>query len=254
MQIKILTFQYANNYGAILQCYALARILRGFGHEVEILDVLPVKKNKSIKTQISQFILSRPFKTFKRKYLPPFTRSFSSFRELQLMAPPADCYIVGSDQVWNPQITQENLAIYFLDFLPEKTIRLSYAASFGLDKWPLPLRETEISTALAQFRSISVREKSAIQICRETFHTDAVQVLDPTLLLRDYDHLLPASKTRKKPFVVTYKFERDNSWYTFINQVSTELQTPLLCINDNKPKLKAVSSRITSIPDWIASI
>ena len=38
MKIGILTFHRAHNYGAVLQCYALQEVLKGMGHDVEVID------------------------------------------------------------------------------------------------------------------------------------------------------------------------------------------------------------------------
>lgn len=41
MKIGILTFHWATNYGAVLQCYALQEYLREQGHDVEIINYKP---------------------------------------------------------------------------------------------------------------------------------------------------------------------------------------------------------------------
>lgn len=37
MKIGILTYHYAHNYGAVLQCYALQEYLSSLGHTVKII-------------------------------------------------------------------------------------------------------------------------------------------------------------------------------------------------------------------------
>ena len=41
MKIGITTFQWSNNYGAVLQAYALQSFLQERGHLVEIVDYRP---------------------------------------------------------------------------------------------------------------------------------------------------------------------------------------------------------------------
>lgn len=43
MKIGILTFHWSDNYGAVLQCYALQEYLKSQGHEVEIINYTPLK-------------------------------------------------------------------------------------------------------------------------------------------------------------------------------------------------------------------
>ena len=66
----------------------------------------------------------------------------------------------------------------------------SYAASFGLSSWQFDRERTEKLRVLAKrFRSISVREKDAIELCRDNLNIEANWVLDPTMLLSKNDYI-----------------------------------------------------------------
>jgi hypothetical protein len=41
MNIGIITFHRAHNYGAVLQCYALSQVLKHMGNDVEVIDYYP---------------------------------------------------------------------------------------------------------------------------------------------------------------------------------------------------------------------
>ena len=41
MKLAIVTFHWANNYGALLQAYGLRRTLEKMGHSVQFLDYAP---------------------------------------------------------------------------------------------------------------------------------------------------------------------------------------------------------------------
>ena len=43
MKCEILTFQFAHNYGAVLQCYALKKKIMSYGAEVNVSDFVPPK-------------------------------------------------------------------------------------------------------------------------------------------------------------------------------------------------------------------
>ena len=45
MRIAIVTFHSSQNYGAVLQCYALQTVLIEMGHDIEIIDRLFDKFN-----------------------------------------------------------------------------------------------------------------------------------------------------------------------------------------------------------------
>ncbi|WP_264080436.1 polysaccharide pyruvyl transferase family protein [Fusobacterium pseudoperiodonticum] len=81
-------------------------------------------------------------------------------------------------------------------------------ASFGVDFWEgkEPLT-SEVKTLMKKFDSISVREESGIDICRETFGVDeAVNVLDPTLMLNREDYEAIINKTKNLKYEVKEKY------------------------------------------------
>ncbi len=86
----------------------------------------------------------------------------------------------------------------FLDFVKGQNVkRLSYAASFGTDKWEFTPQQTAICSPLAQkFDLVTVREGSGVKLCKDHLGVNAVHVLDPTMLLtkEDYISLIEAEK------------------------------------------------------------
>ena len=130
-----------------------------------------------------------------------------------------DAFVVGSDQVWRLRYSI-NIPSFFFSFLPDDKIRLSYAASFGISNNDYGHRLTETCKKLLDnFSAVSVREKSAVDLCKKEFGVDAVSVLDPTLLLtkNDYQQLIERDKVKgipSKPFLLLYildcNVEKDN--------------------------------------------
>lgn len=174
MKIGILTFHWAQNYGAVLQCYALKCKLEEMGHDVYIIDRIP-KYRGFLRKLYHRFSYKYwgawiPFSRFNRYVLIPKTRT----EEL-------DAVVVGSDQVWRWNLMGYT---YFLDFVDgSKTRKYAYAASFGLSHWTDNGLDTErVRALLNEFRAISVRERTGVKICREQFGVEAQLVMDPTLL------------------------------------------------------------------------
>lgn len=48
MNIGILTFHWATNYGAVLQCYALQSYLTSIGHNVKVINYKPRQYDESL--------------------------------------------------------------------------------------------------------------------------------------------------------------------------------------------------------------
>ena len=230
MKIGILTFHRAYNYGAILQAFALQKKLLSLGYDSEIIDYLSVKKQKqtklfsyktnmSVKQNLTNFVKdfyrkkkNRNFDLFMLEEMQLSKKSYSSFEEMAKLdnSGEYDVYIVGSDQVWN---SKNNLRdkTFLLSFVSDNNKRCSYAASIGSD-----ILDTEMtalySEEIKKFRVLSVRERSAIEKYDFLKQNNAIEVLDPTLLLEKSDYEKIASKrkvTQKYAFIYTIANDRN---------------------------------------------
>ena len=214
MKIGIVTFWWSqDNYGQLLQCYALQKYLRNAGHDAYLIRYDP--RGDYIKTPIwrkilkafnpvklSKYLLNRKrmfddvhekinnprkFDEFRNKYIKQSERIYHSYNELVDNPPEADMYITGSDQVWNTFGVPIERAInvikaYLLDFGNSSIKRFAYAASFGKDE--LDKASMEIfMPLLKKFDYISVREKSGLNICKQCGIDNVEWVPDPTMLL-----------------------------------------------------------------------
>lgn len=209
MKIGILTQQLHNNYGGILQNYALQQVLKGIGHDVETIDweyktpsyiqtlwnlrqrfyhiidksvVLPHYTPSARET----IVISHHTHHFIKKYIsvcPQKAYSLSNFGEIG-RSQEYEAYVVGSDQVWRPSYNAFQPAM-FLSFAENVHVkRVAYAASFGTDSWEFTPAMTEVCSRLAKkFDLITVREKSGVELCRDYLGVEAMSVLDPTMLL-----------------------------------------------------------------------
>ncbi len=103
------------------------------------------------------------FSAFRQKNLPITKQSFHSSKELEAIGDEYDFYICGSDQIWNPQITAGVDPAFFLEFVKDDRKKVSFAPSVALDH----LSEYQIAAMIgymSSFRSLSVREQTAIDI------------------------------------------------------------------------------------------
>lgn len=239
MKIGILTFHWANNYGAVIQTYALLSKLKELGHEAYIIDRRMVYKGILRKLyhkfSYEHFFSWRKFWKDSDTFLQPKTKTYTSHDELvkKFYKENFDAVIVGSDQVWRWKLIGLN---YFFDFITDnKTKRYSYAASFGLNEWHGTEEDRNaISELLKKLNRISVREESGVKICKETFGVDAELVLDPTLLHTGYFYeqtLLKNHNRQQSGKVVSYILGKNNKkqvkeiaeWAKSINLKHNEL-------------------------------
>lgn len=214
MKAIILTFSKEDNRGANLQAYALSSYLKKKGFSVDFLDIQLPGKKINFKGRILQNVNKYLAGRFRKKNEFTFTKKYYTLDELKLNPPKADLYIVGSDQVWNTEITNSlDPRIYFLTFLPDRVRKIAYAASFGRNKWAITAFDSEIKQSLHTFHAISVREDSGIVICNEKFDIDNVEcVLDPTLLLDDksLESLLPNNRLVRNQIFGYYLYRNES--------------------------------------------
>lgn len=224
MKIGILTQPLQNNYGGLLQNYALQQVLKEMGHNPVTLDYksrsLPAWYELLCRSKgIVRHIIS-PKNNPKPKYRPTNdeldiieqnTRRFinrsinrtnkciggEDFKK-EVENRGIEALIVGSDQCWRPLYNAyiEEMFLQFAESLPIKK-RVAYAASFGTSTWEYSPTLTEQCAHLAKkFDLVTVREKSGIDLCREHLGVEAIHVLDPTMLLNkeNYISLVEAEK------------------------------------------------------------
>lgn len=248
MKIGILTLPLRNNYGGIIQTYALQMVLRNMGHEVFLIrdkDVykLPLWKVpfSFVKRVLFKYILRKKdaIGVFHEKTIP--TRSFidtyiqnKKITKVVRDHKNIDAIIVGSDQVWRPKYNNRKIENAYLSFAKEWDIkRIAYAASFGTDKWEYTDEQTENCKKLLQlFETVSVREIGGINLCKNYFKVNAQLVLDPTMLL-DASHYLSlierAQIKRSGGNFLMYVLDDDETIEKIKQKTSTVLRlTPFL--------------------------
>lgn len=276
--IAILTFQSSNNYGALLQCYALCETLIKMGKEVSIINLnkeyikdledLPfLPKNKLlIKKYINNKFFQSEFDVFRNKFLKDkFTKKLNSIKELDDFADKFDAVIVGSDQVWRYAYTKKTLKSFFLKFVSENTKKISYAASFGFDFFEGDKSlSLEIKNLLKRFNAVSVREDKGVEICKTEFDVDAVHVLDPVFLKSSLDYKKLINKNEKiinQPYLAYYLLNPDSFRKKIINYVKNDKGIQIeknIYTNEKfsfrKPSLNINKFKFKSFSSWLSLI
>ena len=246
MKVGVITFHSANNYGAVLQTWALQKVLKNLGttpgvinYHPDIIDRLydPMKLKRGFARELLKlrlYIRNRKsivrynkFQSFLKTKLN-LIGDYRTYEELLKADLNLDAYIVGSDQVWNPTHTGGYDPAYYLEFAKEGSRRISYAASLGtnyiVSKYKEPMQK-----ALKSFTGISVRERSVQGAVSELTGKPVEVVLDPTLLLdkEDYDEIKVKSNY-KQPYILIYSIEKNPQLIELANKISVSLGMPVL--------------------------
>ena len=202
MKVAIFTLPLVNNYGGILQAYALQRALESYGFEAPVVN-LKIRQRGLFSRDYLKFLLAKLiyFKKYKNaefstlRYYADTQRfvaqNIETTREIYSSAALKRLFeqekfgacVLGSDQVFNPPYFDAFENDFSLGFAPQSCIKIAYAASFGGESFK-GARDLELHKAnLAKFKAISVRERGATALCENVFGiSGAAFVLDPTLL------------------------------------------------------------------------
>lgn len=188
-KIAILTYHNALNYGAVFQAYALKEYLNrqeeveakilNYGGEVAktaskfFLFKYCIKHPSYILNLATRIKMMRKFREFRRVYLG-VTKTRNNKIDVDF-----ETFIVGSDQVWNPNINSMDKT-YLLDFTNKE--KYAYAASLGDFRDKRILNEY-FKDNLEKFTAISLRENSSIDVIKEYYSGELITCLDPVFLL-----------------------------------------------------------------------
>ena len=227
-KIGILTHYYkTKNYGGALQSYALCKALNNNGYNAEqicyVLNNKPVK-NKSVKEKIKEagffgtikkaislFLRAISIKNIKKRFVIKDKnknkvtfrqeQAFKSFLENDIPNSKIayndenisncinnyDAFITGSDQVWNLRWYKSP---FFLDFVPSNKIKLAYSASIAMTSLNDSQKQI-FKDSLKDFKGVSLREDSDINLIKDLSLVKPIYTLDPTLLLdkSEWDNL-----------------------------------------------------------------
>ena len=253
-KIGIITFQNAHNYGAVLQLYALKTYLERQGYSVDVINYI----NQQIKSQYPLFP-KVPFQTYRKKVilesilkipinivknlyaLPQHIIKYKKFNRFihKIVKTPKmyhtkdieksnkyDAYICGSDQIWNPSLTNGLDPIYFCGF-GTKAIKISYAASMGLKKLPA-LEEVKFQRLITNFDYLGVRESSLKDYISNFTNQEVTENVDPTLLLDQEDYLSLIKDNVYGKYIFVYSLVDDDKLFACAEKLSKDKNLPII--------------------------
>lgn len=195
------------NYGSSLQALAGKTILKDLGYECELVAQKSLVKGRDIRlgkllTILTRSLLlrgrsgSKALSTYQGSYnktmigdsverFARFTEDFLQPKYLSwggLKKEAADCVACfgGSDQIWNSSTMYVD-PMYYLRFAPAVK-RIAFAPSFGRD-FVADYNKEKMSKWIGEFAHLSVREDSGVALIKEMTGKDAVQLIDPTLMV-----------------------------------------------------------------------
>ena len=251
--IGILTFHCADNFGAMLQAYGLKKYLCDKGMQAEVIRYEPFfmtgrhwfipytpREDKTgrkwygwilrdalggMKTNLERWGIFRKRRFHMRKFRENYLIDRKRHKILfpgGMKYLPYTYYIVGSDQIWNPEITCGLREVYFGAFRNRKKKRvIAYGASMG--GTGLGSRYDEEFSRLIQYLDVvSLREEAAIPYLKRFYERDVTAVLDPVFLPGRDAFRKIEKKPGRKHYILVYITERNRDLAEYVQKLSRE--------------------------------
>ena len=279
MKIGILTYHRAENYGALLQAYALMTYLKSLGHDVSFVDYWPTYHSEYFKIFSWSNFVSRPIKSKllilirfllmgsklyrRKKVMQKFMHG-----HLKISKKPVytnrngkterfDVVVYGSDQIWRKQ----NLGgvgfdewYYGSDHVCADK-KVVYAGSMGkLEASPEDM--TFVKAQMQNFCSIAVREKDLHDYLQKLDVSSEI-VIDPVFLLtKEQWHQLAVAPKSTSNYILFYNLLNTPESSSFAKALSKETGLPILEITKKTAFMQKGSKLIdnASIEEFLGLI
>lgn len=254
--VAIISRHAVPNYGSLLQAYALQTAINEIGAESFYIDAeycyystrkiasvamrtskykdIPFLSILSYLTKIRRYGRAIPlFRKYQEKWLKLSEKRYYKEEELLHDYPEADIYLVGSDQVWNIMPNGEICNSYFFEGVSSNSKKVAYAASFGSRK-KIESYLPSIRIMLSKFDYISVREDDGVEILKE-LGLNAIQVLDPTLLLQrnQWEKIIEKPQKHNKNFLLLYQVNRNREICELAEIIAKEMGCDIVRITND---------------------
>lgn len=185
-KVGIVTLFGLYNFGNRLQNYAVQEIIKSYGFDVQTIISSEIQPKSYLKFWLKSIkngtlVRSLKFRRFNRKYISTYI--VHGYPELfpEEISNEFKYFVVGSDQVWNPDIRQTQRENFFLSFA-HKQQRIAISPSIAVSSIPDKWRDSFIN-GLDGFTHISVRENNSVELISELTGQQAIVLADPTMII-----------------------------------------------------------------------
>lgn len=255
MKIKTITCHEVYNHGASLQEYALLKFLNDNGFDAETIHYKPDYLSQHFKLNavankfdfpiLKQLYLlaklpnrlkmlkrKKAFDLFAQKYIKTDETLYRNNEQLKNNLPIADAFICGSDQIWNSFFQNGKDPAFYLDFVPDSKLKISYAASFAIDELEESIKDF-VKEKVSKINCVSVRETSGVKILNDLGLTNVEQVLDPVFLLDRKIWEMDFVKPINLEFIFIYDFDSNPEIKKAALRIKNETGFKIFTVNKN---------------------
>ena len=261
MKAAVMTWHTYNNYGSLLQAYALQEAFQQNGVDSFLVDYDPLSYQRDEFSNAAGYIKHHARRMLKKHYAgrkgliasrvyPQYedearNEAYDEFRKRYLhytkkctlasdfyrLNDDYDILACGSDQIWAPTSFNPR---YYLDFAKDSKRTLAYAPSIGLPEIHDKAIRQQVADLTSRIAHLSIREERGAQILESLIGTKPEVVLDPTALHtgEEWLDLLPINPERNedRPYAVCYFLSDDGQKWRSAQSIARSLGLKLLGI------------------------
>ena len=268
MKIGLMTFLHNDNYGSILQAWALQRTLSDLGYDAQHVDYAPSRAEKIRNLLMSgnspRLILEG---IRKKSATGKMHGGFDEFRSanintsapcrdhaaLRKQASAYDIMLCGSDQIWSPVWLNP---AYFLDFADGP--KVSYAPSLGVQELPGKRKQRRMARLVKRFTAVSVREAEGAALLKQMAGVEADVMPDPVMLPgRDaWLSLCRNADVPQEKYILCYFIGDSESYWARVRQEAERMGCSVLVIPRTEGARSAGYPMAEDVPPerWVALI
>nr|MBR4280642.1 polysaccharide pyruvyl transferase family protein [Clostridia bacterium] len=230
-RIGMMTFLRNDNYGSILQAWALQRTLLDMGFDAIHIDYAPNKQEKIRNLLMSGNSPKLILEGIRKKSAAgKMHGGFAEFRAANILttavcrdhaalakaAADFDVLLCGSDQIWSPVWLNP---AYFLDFTDKP--KVSYAPSLGVKDMPSRGKQRKIARLVKRFSAVSVREKEGARLIGQMTGFEPVVLPDPVMLVpkAQWQSVMDAHVPQDK-YILCYFIGDNPSYWTAVADIA----------------------------------
>lgn len=246
------------NYGGTLTQYALYSTLTDMGYSVLMIE-RPLDAPEP------------PHKTpwlFEKNPYPDYAlaKKYATLAEMKFLNKQCKVFVTGSDQMFNNNLYNAYAKIPVQNFVQSDHWKIAYAASFGHDRiWGKASDRAEESFFMHRFDRFSVREDTAVNLCKNLFGVNATWVLDPVFIAPTniYLNLIAHCKQQPpdKPYVFAYVLDPTEEKERILKNIAQQGKLQIRAISDIGHSREKVLQRWNietlfdvKIESWLAHI
>ncbi|MCR5523430.1 MAG: Coenzyme F420 hydrogenase/dehydrogenase, beta subunit C-terminal domain [Clostridia bacterium] len=216
------------NYGSNLSYFALYSLLTSWGYSVLMIE-RPESSAWKPNNKPKLFI-SNPYPQY------ALSRFFRNKFEMTELNEKCDQFIVGSDQLFFHELYRSFDDYASLSFIFDNKKKIAMAASVGRDGFEgSDYQRDKLSIELGRFHAVSVREKSAIDLFKNTFGISAEWVLDPVFLCEKSAYIQLIKKVEpllNREYIAAYILDPSEAKKKIILSIAQQKQMPIVLLTD----------------------